>query len=460
MSRSRLQRSRRARVRALVCGMAIAALASPARGDTAVVVAGRDATLIEADDGGLANGAGPVLFSGRTSQGASSVRRALLFFDVAAALPRGAWVTSAELALVLTPSNPSPADVALHRVLRAWSEGPTAASGGSGAPALPGDATWLHTDYDVEFWTDPGGDFAPDPSGVAAVGESGAVVWASTPEMLADVQSWLDAPASNHGWILIGDETAPSTAKRFASREAPDETLRPRLVVTYQNACEAAGLRPAAFGACHAYCETLDCDGPWPRASDRACARLARSFARHSHDAPLPCEPPDLDGDGVLDDADNCPEVANPEQGDFDLDGFGDACDNCPEVVNPAQLDTGGVAGVGDACDCPCFAGSDVEGWLASLSDRDTYSAPLCLDTRPGKPLTALVVTRIDQAPCSSESQDCSALTVAFTEDNVCQLNPPAPAPQIEEQGISDVQREACRAAILQAAQGAGLSCS
>ncbi len=38
----------------------------------------------------------------------------------------------------------------------------------------------------------------------------------------------------------------------------------------------------------------------------------------------------DLDGDGLANAADNCPNVFNPDQGDLDKDGKGDACDTCP----------------------------------------------------------------------------------------------------------------------------------
>src|SRR5262249_2521327 len=60
--------------------------------------------------------------------------------------------------------------------------------------------------------------------------------------------------------------------------------------------------------------------------------------------------PPDTDGDGVPNAADNCPFVANPTQADTDGDGVGDACDNCPTVSNFDQSDLDGD-GLGDACD-------------------------------------------------------------------------------------------------------------
>ena len=70
----------------------------------------------------------------------------------------------------------------------------------------------------------------------------------------------------------------------------------------------------------------------------------------------------DADGDGILDDADNCPLIANADQLDTDSDGVGNACDddndddgvlddtdNCPLIANADQLDTDSD-GTGDAC--------------------------------------------------------------------------------------------------------------
>jgi hypothetical protein len=50
----------------------------------------------------------------------------------------------------------------------------------------------------------------------------------------------------------------------------------------------------------------------------------------------------DNDGDGIADEQDNCPDVANRDQADTDDDGLGDICDPAP--LNPSNI-TKGVMG-------------------------------------------------------------------------------------------------------------------
>lgn len=59
----------------------------------------------------------------------------------------------------------------------------------------------------------------------------------------------------------------------------------------------------------------------------------------------------DTDGDGVVDGADNCPLVANPEQYDEDSDTVGNVCDNCPHIANVDQASNLDIDDAGDACD-------------------------------------------------------------------------------------------------------------
>ena len=61
----------------------------------------------------------------------------------------------------------------------------------------------------------------------------------------------------------------------------------------------------------------------------------------------------DRDGDGVLDPWDSCPDLGNPGQEDQDFDRFGDPCDNCPLAFND-QSDSD-RDGRGDACDTCLF---------------------------------------------------------------------------------------------------------
>jgi hypothetical protein len=224
--------------------LAAAAAGAEARADVVVLVASRDATLIEEPAGALANGSGPGIFAGRINRSSESVRRALVAFDVASAVPPGSAVTAASLTLSLSSTSGGPSNVRLHRVLAGWGEGASAASGGGGAPAGPGDATWIHAFFDRVFWTAPGGDFDPVPAASAVVDQPGAYAWGPEPAMTAAVQGWLDDPLSNHGWILIGDETSPQTVKRFDSRESGDPATRPALTVEFDRPCAPRPVGP------------------------------------------------------------------------------------------------------------------------------------------------------------------------------------------------------------------------
>ena len=83
----------------------------------------------------------------------------------------------------------------------------------------------------------------------------------------------------------------------------------------------------------------------------------------------------DEDEDGVCDDEDNCPGVANSEQENSDGDSHGDACDNCPLVDNEDQLNSDNDSH-GDVCDnCP---NDDNEDQLNSDNDSHGDACDNC----------------------------------------------------------------------------------
>jgi hypothetical protein len=188
-----------------------------ARADVITLPAARDNTLFLDPDGLLSSGAGAGIFAGNNS--VSNTRRAVVFFDVVAALPALAVVDSVELRLnVNSAPNTDPQVIAVHRALAIWGEGTSISSGGAGAASTTGDATWLHRFYPDTFWTTAGGDFDPTPSAVTIVGPLGPHVWKSA-TLTQDVAQWLATPAQNFGWLIQGPESAPSTVRRFDSRE-------------------------------------------------------------------------------------------------------------------------------------------------------------------------------------------------------------------------------------------------
>jgi hypothetical protein len=224
--------STRTRSRPLPWLLALALLVAVAPASAGVVTLSpqRDNTLFEDADGDTSNGAGPALFSGVTSQG--RIRRALLWFDLAGRLPAGARIDSVTLGLhVSNAPNGIPREFSLHPVRREWGEGTSFSTGGTGAPATANDATWTHAFHPADSWSSPGGDFEPGVSASALVMDVGGYTW-SSPQLAADVRSWLGDTRTNHGWLLQGDEAGPGTARRFDSREGLPST-RPVLTIFY-----------------------------------------------------------------------------------------------------------------------------------------------------------------------------------------------------------------------------------
>ena len=197
------------------------------------LVTSKDNTLYESTTGSLSNGSGDHLFVAQNNQG--QVRRALLAFNIADSLPAGASILSARLRLNMSRTITGAQTVTVHRALSDWGEGASNALGeeGGGIAAATGDATWLHTFFNTQLWTNPGGDFVPEASASLSVTGPGSYTWSSTPQMVADVQAWLNTPASNFGWILISNENANASATRFDSRQNPTAGNRPQLTVTY-----------------------------------------------------------------------------------------------------------------------------------------------------------------------------------------------------------------------------------
>jgi len=226
--------------------------------ESALLAPDKDSTLIENPTGALSNGSGPAFFAGRISSGSGSIRRALVEFDPSSLIPPGSTVTRAILTLNLSATNAGLIPIRLHRVLAQWGEGSSASSGGGGAQSTPGDSTWIHRFYADSFWNSAGGDFDRTPSGVALVDQIGSYSWGSTAEMVSDVQGWLDHPDTANGWILVGDESLPTTVKRFDSRESPDEASRPLLYVEFVPPCLPD---PKGPGYWERQCLDLEADG-------------------------------------------------------------------------------------------------------------------------------------------------------------------------------------------------------
>jgi hypothetical protein len=176
-------------------------------------------------------GAQPWFNAGTTQNGPRT--RGLMQFDISGSLPAGAIINSVALTIevVKQPADgDAPSNFELHRMLVGWGEGmgvgfpPTL-----GAPAQLGEACWNSpAAMTGAQWGAPGGlagvDFAAQRSAdtfIYSVNFS-PYTFGTSSGLIADVQSWLDHPQSNFGWMMLTEsENEIFSARRFASREDP-----------------------------------------------------------------------------------------------------------------------------------------------------------------------------------------------------------------------------------------------
>jgi hypothetical protein len=239
----------------------------------------KDNTLYEYDpaEGDQSNALGNHFFAGETGMG--ELRRGVLAFDIAGNIPAGSTILGVTLSLNMSRTGVDTArTIELHKLLANWGEGTSVAPGeeGDGAPATPNDATWRHRFFDTIFWTTAGGDFSAMVSASQSVGALGMYMW-SSPQMIGNVQSWLNNPATNFGWLVLGDESDILTAKRFDTRESASP---PVLTIQYTpgvpRPTPTPRPRPTPRGGCRE-CPTPA--PPKPSALSRPLLFLLRLFA-------------------------------------------------------------------------------------------------------------------------------------------------------------------------------------
>ena len=245
----RAGRARAIEVAGFVAIVALGANARSASAESVVVHAAMDTTIYE-ETPSNSNGSGAYLFAGNNADAAA--RRALMAFSLGSSVPPGSTVQSVELTLYLSRTKLGDNDLELHRLTAAWGEGRSNAPGneGGGAPADQGDATWSHRRWPDSPWASPGGDFDPAASASTVVSDTTATLYNwSTPAMVEDVQTWLDDPTHNFGWILVGASDAAGSVKRFGSRNG-NSSVSPQLTVVFTPPRQPIGACCAADGSC------------------------------------------------------------------------------------------------------------------------------------------------------------------------------------------------------------------
>ena len=178
---------------------------------------------------------------GSEPSGTETDKDMLIGWDLSS-IPVGAILQSADIDLTVT--NSSSGDYACYQILTAWEE-PT--------------VTWNEASSGVP-WSSPGASSSIDRGSeilcTVSAGSTGPMTVNITAAGLGIIQTWLDAPASNHGMIITGPTV--SDGADFHSSESTTLLSRPRLNLTYQIPTDLGNMDPAAGFTWS--CNELDCN--------------------------------------------------------------------------------------------------------------------------------------------------------------------------------------------------------
>jgi hypothetical protein len=168
-------------------------------------------------------GTGPDMVIGTQGPTVGMARnRGLIKFDLTGQIPAGSEIKSVTLTLTVAkvPSGGANSSFELRRVFREWKES---------------EATWNNR-IGGGTWSSPGAaapvDFSTTTSATTLVSGLGSSTFGSASNLIADVQTWVDNPATNFGWIVLTQsEPVAKTARRITAHEGGPNG--PALVIEY-----------------------------------------------------------------------------------------------------------------------------------------------------------------------------------------------------------------------------------
>lgn len=172
---------------------------------------------------------------GKSNMG--TVKRALMKFDIAGNVPAGATIDSVKLSFTYKKGSLPNVDptINLHPMLSNFNW--IAGLGGApqvGIAANPGEVTWNSAAHGNIAWSSPGGgagvDFTTFPTASTVISGYGNYAWTG---MKTEVQTWLDNPTMNGGWMIKSDEITSGTAFRLDNVDT-DSTSVPKLLIYYK----------------------------------------------------------------------------------------------------------------------------------------------------------------------------------------------------------------------------------